>query len=74
MSSKTNLSVVLATYNEEENIKKCLESISDIASEIIVVDGESTDHTRQIAKKLGAKVFKAKNHPIFHISQSVMKA
>jgi len=66
-----NLSVVLATYNEEDNIKKCLSSINDIADEIIVVDGESTDSTRDIAKKLGAKVFVEKNRPIFHINKQI---
>ena len=33
------LSVVLAVYNEEENLGRCLESVKDIADEIVVVDG-----------------------------------
>ncbi|MCX6704910.1 MAG: hypothetical protein NT162_01055 [Candidatus Woesebacteria bacterium] len=33
-----SLSVVLATRNEEENIGRCLESVKNIASEIVVVD------------------------------------
>lgn len=65
------LSVVLATYNEEENIASCLKSIKNIATEIIVVDGESTDNTRKIATKLGAKVYTKKNHPIFHINKQI---
>ena len=60
------LSVVLATRNEEANIGPCLESVKDMASEIIVVDEYSTDKTREIAKKYGAKVFKVKHEPIFH--------
>jgi glycosyltransferase involved in cell wall biosynthesis len=64
-----NLSVVLATYNEEANIGPCLDSIKDIAEEIIIVDGSSTDNTREIAQKYGAKVFKTDNHPIFHINK-----
>lgn len=63
------LSVTLATYNEEANIRRCLESVSDIADEIIVVDGYSTDQTREIAKKFGAKVVKTENPPIFHINK-----
>ncbi|SNZ03694.1 Glycosyltransferase involved in cell wall bisynthesis [Persephonella hydrogeniphila] len=51
------LSVALISYNEEENIGKTLESIKDIASEIIVVDSGSTDKTVEIAKGYGAKVF-----------------
>ena len=63
------LSVVLATRNEEENIKRCLESVKDIASEIIIFDEYSTDSTREIAEKLGAKVYLEKHHDIFHITK-----
>jgi len=63
---KSKLSVVLATYNEEKNIKSCLDSVKNLADEIVVVDGTSQDKTRQIAKKMGARVFKVKNVPIFH--------
>lgn len=63
------LSIVLTTYNEEKNIGPCLESIKNIADEIIIVDGSSQDRTREIAKGLGAKVIKAQNHPNFHINK-----
>jgi len=63
------LSVVLATYNEEKNIKDCLNSVKDLADEIVVVDGSSSDQTRNIAKELGAKVFKVKNQLMFHINK-----
>ena len=62
----TNLSVVLATFNEEKNIKECLQSVKEIADEIIVVDGSSEDKTREIAKALGAKVFRVPNRLMFH--------
>lgn len=64
--AKINLSVVVATRNEEENIGDCLTSVKNIADEVIVVDEGSTDKTREIAKKLGAIVFKVKHEPIFH--------
>ncbi|WP_457626762.1 glycosyltransferase family 2 protein [Persephonella sp.] len=54
---KLPLSVALISYNEEDNIARTLEAISDIASEIVVVDSGSTDKTVQIAKGFGAKVF-----------------
>lgn len=63
---KKTLSVVLATRNEEGNIAECLGSVKAIADEIIVVDEESKDQTRQIAEGLGAKVFKVTHEPIFH--------
>lgn len=66
---KNSLSVVLATYNEEENIGRCLGSVKDIADEIVVVDGSSSDKTLEIAKALGARIFVVSNKPIFHINK-----
>lgn len=63
------LSVCIATFNEEENIAKCLESINDLVDEIIIVDGSSTDKTVEIARRYKAKVYVTKNHPIFHINK-----
>lgn len=51
-----NLSLVVITLNEEENIGRCLNSVP-FASEMIVVDSGSTDSTIAIAEKHGAKVF-----------------
>lgn len=48
------LSVVIITFNEERNLARCLESLSGIADEIVVVDSFSTDRTPEIAKKFGA--------------------
>jgi (heptosyl)LPS beta-1,4-glucosyltransferase len=50
------ISVIVNTWNEEKNIKRCLESIKNLASEIIVVDMYSADKTVKIAKKFGAKI------------------
>lgn len=65
------LSVVLATYNEAENIDRCLQAIKDIASEIIIADGNSTDDTVSIAKKFGAKIISTTNKPNFHINKQM---
>jgi glycosyltransferase involved in cell wall biosynthesis len=65
------LSVVLATYNEAENIGRCLEAVKDIASEIIIVDGSSTDSTVEIAKSYGAKIVTTTNKPMFHINKQM---
>jgi glycosyltransferase involved in cell wall biosynthesis len=64
MSNK--LSVVLATRNEETSLGRCLDSVKNIADEIIVVDEGSDDKTREIAEKYGAKVYLVKHEPIFH--------
>ena len=42
------LSVVIMTFNEEEHIQDCLDSIKEVANEIIVVDSFSTDRTKEI--------------------------
>ncbi len=54
---KLPLSVAIITFNEGQNLPRTLESIKDIASEIVVVDSHSTDNTREIAKSYGAKVY-----------------
>lgn len=66
---KNKLSVAIATYNEEKNIGDCLDSIKDIASEIIIVDGTSSDKTVEIAKTFGAKITITDNPKIFHINK-----
>ena len=65
------ISVVIATFNEAANISDCLQSVRQLAEEIIVVDGSSQDKTREIAKKLGAKVFQVSNKPIFHLNKQL---
>lgn len=67
----SKLSVTLATYNEEANLERCLNSIADIADEIIVVDGTSNDKTVQIAKKFKAKVKIVPNQTNFHINKQM---
>jgi glycosyltransferase involved in cell wall biosynthesis len=68
---RPELSIVIATYNEEANIGKCLETIKNLADEIVIVDGESQDQTRQIAKSFGARIIKTTNKPIFHINKQL---
>lgn len=50
------LSVVIITFNEEKNIGRCIDSVKNVADEIIVVDSCSTDRTAQIAQSKGAVV------------------
>lgn len=59
-----DLSIVIPTYNEGENIKELLQSIRQVVSgltndyEIIVVDGGSMDGTYKYARQLGAVFYK----------------
>ena len=50
------LSVLIITYNEEANIGRCLDSVQDIADEIVIIDSQSEDHTVEICLQKGAKV------------------
>jgi glycosyltransferase involved in cell wall biosynthesis len=45
------ISAVIITFNEERYIEECLESLINVADEIIVVDSFSTDKTKMICKK-----------------------
>ncbi|NRA92056.1 MAG: glycosyltransferase family 2 protein [Psychroserpens sp.] len=49
------LSGVVITFNEERNIEKCLQSLSNVVDEIVVVDSFSTDNTTAICNKFGVK-------------------
>ncbi|MDP8299916.1 MAG: glycosyltransferase family 2 protein [Candidatus Tantalella remota] len=53
--NKVPVSVVVITYNEESMLEDCLKSLA-WADEIIVVDDESTDITREIAARYTDKV------------------
>lgn len=53
------ISALAITLNEEENIKRYVESLS-FADEIIFVDSLSTDKTVEIAEEMGVKVIKRK--------------
>lgn len=54
------LSVSIITFNEEKNIARCLDSVKDIANEIVVIDSLSTDNTENICKQYGVKFFSQK--------------
>lgn len=55
--SKTPITVVVITKNEEHNIETCLGSIAGWADEIIVVDDESRDRTIELAEKYTDRIF-----------------
>ena len=53
----SSISLVLNTKDEAENIRAVFNCFSSVVDEIIVVDCESTDGTRELARKLGARVY-----------------
>ncbi|MEM3374320.1 MAG: glycosyltransferase [Candidatus Woesearchaeota archaeon] len=56
------ISFIIPTLDEEKNIERVVSQFNVLKGkfsyEVIVADGGSKDKTRQIAKKLGCKVFK----------------
>lgn len=68
MRNTPKVSIVIPTFNEEKNIKRCLESIfrqnyPQEKLEVIVVDDKSKDRTVEIAKKLPVKIlYSGKRH------------
>ena len=51
----SGLSACIITYNEADRIEDCIRSVS-FCDEIVVVDSHSTDATRELATRLGARV------------------
>ena len=58
----TKISFIIPTYNESENLPLLLSDLSSIKgfSEVIVVDCESKDKTKEISYIYGAKIYKSK--------------
>jgi glycosyltransferase involved in cell wall biosynthesis len=61
MSGRTKLSVYVIAYNDEPNMRACLESVA-WADELIVVDSYSTDATEKISREFTDKVFQHEFH------------
>ncbi|MCU7497220.1 MAG: glycosyltransferase [Ignavibacteria bacterium] len=52
-----SLTLSMIVKNEEKYLQECLDSVKDIAGEIVVVDTGSTDRTIEIAERAGARVY-----------------
>ena len=55
-----DLTAVILTHDEEENLPACLASLEGWVSAILVIDSGSTDQTTAIAQRAGARVVR---HP-----------
>lgn len=55
-----NLTIVILTKNEEQNLEKCILSFRECAAHVVIIDSYSSDDTVKLAKKLGAEVYE---HP-----------
>lgn len=50
------LTAIILTFNEERHIERCIDSVRQVTSDILVIDSHSTDQTVQLAKAAGARV------------------
>lgn len=55
-----DLTIIILTKNEEQNLEKCISSFRDIAKRVVIIDSYSTDNTVSLARLLGADVYE---HP-----------
>jgi len=56
-TARSRVSLCVIVKDEEENLPACLGSCADLVDEVIVVDTGSTDRTKEVAARYGAKVF-----------------
>jgi glycosyltransferase involved in cell wall biosynthesis len=56
------ISAVLITYNEQEKIEACLESLGDLCDDIVVLDSFSTDSTVELSRRFTERVIQEKWH------------
>jgi glycosyltransferase involved in cell wall biosynthesis len=55
VASHSNLSACIITFNEADRIEACLRSLT-FCDELLVVDSHSSDGTRELAARVGARV------------------
>ncbi|MEX0931922.1 MAG: glycosyltransferase family 2 protein [Candidatus Paceibacterota bacterium] len=67
---KIPCTIGILTYNSEQTLARCLESVKEF-SDIVVADGGSSDGTLAIARAYGARVLTQSNpgHPISNFSR-----
>lgn len=54
---KEKLSILVLTKNEGEGIGRIIKSLKPFGEDILVVDGHSTDNTKEIVRRLGCRFF-----------------
>lgn len=64
--NKPSITAIVLTYNEQMHLQRCLDSIKEVCTDIVVVDSFSMDKTEEIAVKNGARFYQNKfvNHAV----------
>ena len=58
MNVSNDITIVILTYNEEDNLPYALENVKEFAKEIVVIDSNSIDSTVEIAQSYGARIYR----------------
>src|ERR1700730_11011275 len=77
LTSNGKISIIIVTYNAENTLQRCLDSIYIQAYpeiEIIVIDGNSTDNTVEILKRNSSRIAFWKSEPDEGIYDAMNKA
>ena len=70
MKNTPTISIAIATFNEESNIKRCLDAVTGWVDEIVIADEESTDNTVIIANRYPkVKIISTPHEPMFHLTK-----
>ncbi|MCF6200318.1 MAG: glycosyltransferase family 2 protein [Hyphomicrobiaceae bacterium] len=56
MNGLSDITVIILTYNEEQHIKRAINSLEALHPEIFIVDSFSNDRTLEIAREMGVTV------------------
>src|SRR5690606_12233534 len=62
MPPSVKLSAIVLTFNEEAKVANCLESLTGIADEIVVVDSFSTDGTEAVCRRYNVRFVQHADH------------
>ncbi len=60
MDTLLPLTSIIMTFNENKNLKECLESVKNFVDDIIIIDCFSSDDTLHIAQKYTNKIYQNK--------------
>ena len=66
------ISVVINTFNNEDEVSKAIASVKGLADEVVICDMESSDNTSEVVKKLGAKVYTHKKEKYVELVRNFM--
>ena len=59
-NTKLPITAIIMTYNEERNLRACLQSVAEYIDDIIIVDSFSNDKTEEIAREYTDKFYQNK--------------